>query len=96
MRGDCCWEVGKNYKVNRRNLTWLLQELGIFFLLEGLSSTVRQYLDYGDSKMRLTCESMVCIYMRYCSGLSLLSSLEPLEASDNSPDEIGHWNSFLM
>ena len=46
---DVYWEVGKNYIVDRRYSTWLLHETGFFFI-EGLSSTVRQYLVYGDPR----------------------------------------------
>ena len=87
---DVNWEVGKKYVVGQRDSTWLLHEMG--FCLEGLSSTVRQNLVYGDPR----CASRVIVwsafihslYMRYRSGLSLLSRLETLVASVYSPEEM--------
>ena len=47
--GDVYWEVGRINIVGRRDTLWLLQEME-FFMVEGLSSTVRQHLVYGDPR----------------------------------------------
>ena len=52
---------GRIYIVDRWGLTWLLQEMGFIFL-RVCRPPYANYLVYGDSKMRLTCDSMVCIY----------------------------------
>ena len=85
---DVNWEVGKKYVVGQRDSTWLLHEMGI--CLEGLSSTVRQNLVYGDPRCasRVIVWSAFSLYMRYRSGLSLLSRLETLVASVYSPEEM--------
>ena len=89
---DVNWEVGKKYVVGRRDSTWLLHEMGFFFRGSVVHRTSKPSLRW--SKMRLMCDSMVCIslYMRYRSGLSLLSRLETLVASVYSPEEMVCWN----
>ena len=56
---DVNWEVGKKYVVGQRDSTWLLHEMGI--CLEGLSSTVRQNLVYGDPR----CASRVIVWSAF-------------------------------
>ena len=88
---DVNWEVGNKYVVGQRDSTWLLHEM---FVLEGLLSTVRQNLVYGDPRCasRVIVWSAFSLYMRYRSRLSLLSRLETLVASVYSPEEMIRWN----
>ena len=58
---DGCWEVGKNLYSRPVGFNLVVAGNGIYFL-RICRPPYANYLGYGDSKMRLTCDSMVCIY----------------------------------
>ena len=58
---DDCWEVGKNLYSRPVEFNLVVVGNGIYSWRVCRPPYVN-YLVYGDSKMRLTCDSMVCIY----------------------------------